>query len=135
MDMSTITSWLASNLNIIVDNAIASLIATIIFAWIYSTISYIKLAAKKASLRTVFGIFVVFVEISIVMFGAYMWGSTFQISKVTNPSFIWNSILASIEMIILYIGILLIIVGDLIINKVKTLQMMRKLNERLNASK
>ncbi len=112
-----------SNWNIIVDEAIASLIV----AGIFYIISYVRKKATKGSiLRTAIGTVVIFVGVFLVITGAQLWNSTFQISKATNPSFIWNSLIASVGMIVLYIiGILLVIFGGLIINREKAMKVIQ----------
>ncbi len=116
-----------SNWNIIVDEAIASFIV----AGIFYIISYVRKKATKGSiLRTAIGTVVIFVGVFLVITGAQLWNSTFQISKATNPSFIWNSLIASVGMIVLYIiGILLVIFGGLIINRERAMKVIQILYE------
>ena len=127
MDINTIISWIVSNWNIIVDEAIASLIV----AGIFYAISYVRKKATKGSvLRTAIGTVVIFIGVFLVITGSQLWNSTFQISKTTNPSFIWNSLIASVGMIVLYIiGILLVILGGLIINREKAMKVIQALYE------
>ena len=132
MDISAIASWIVSNWNIIVDEAIASLIV----AGVFYAISYIRKKATKGTvLRTVIGTIIIFIGVFLVITGAQLWNSTFQISKATSPSFIWNSLIASVGMIVLYVvGILLIILGGLIINKEKATKVLQVLYEHFKRS-
>jgi uncharacterized membrane protein YidH (DUF202 family) len=125
--IGAITSWLASNWNIIVDEAIASLIVAAIFY----VISYIrKKATSNTVMRTAIGTVIIFVGIFLIITGAQLWNSTFQISNATSPSFLWNSIIASVGMIVLdIIGILIVITGGLIINREKAGKVLQALYE------
>jgi uncharacterized membrane protein YidH (DUF202 family) len=127
-----VTSWLISNWNIILDEAIASLIV----AGIFFGISYVRKKATKGTvLRTAIGLIIIFLGIFLVITGAQLWNSTFQISKATNPSFIWNSLIASVGMIVLYIvGILLVIWGGLIINREKAMVVIQAFYEHFKRS-
>jgi len=125
--ISIVTSWLASNWNAIVNDVIVSLVIT----GISYVISYIRKKATKGTvLRTAIGAGIILTGTFLVMTGAQLWDSTFQISKTTNPSFIWNSLIASVGMIVLYIiGILLVIFGGLIINREKAMKVIQALYE------
>ena len=125
--ISIVTSWLASNWNAIVNDVIVSLVIT----GISYVISYIRKKATKGTvLRTAIGAGIILTGTFLVMTGAQLWDSTFQISKTTNPSFIWNSLIASVGMIVLYIiGILLVICGGLIINREKAMKVIQALYE------
>jgi uncharacterized membrane protein YidH (DUF202 family) len=82
--------------------------------------------------KTIGGLFVVLIGMVVVVYASFLWNSNFQLNKATNPSFVTNSLVVSVEYIILIIiGILAFICGGLIINKDKTLQIMRKLSENL----
>jgi len=131
MDISTIISWITSNWSIIVDGTIASLITSLVVAGIFYAIRYVRKKATKGSiLRTTIGTIIIFIGVFLVITGAQLWNSTFQISKATSPFFIWNNLIASVGMIVLYIvGILLVILGGLIINKEKAMKMIRALYE------
>ena len=82
--------------------------------------------------KTIGGLALMLVGVGIIVYAFLLWNSNFQLSKATNPNFVINSMIVSVEYIILIIiGILAFIGGGLVINKDKTLQIMRKLSENL----
>lgn len=82
--------------------------------------------------KTILGLILMLVGVGIIVYAFLLWNSNFQLSKATNPNFVINSMVVSIEYIVLIIiGILSFIGGGLIINKNKTLQIMRKLSEKM----
>ncbi len=82
--------------------------------------------------KTIGGLALMLVGVGIIVYAFLLWNSNFQLSKATNPNFVINSMIVSVEYIILIIiGILAFIGGGLIINKDKTLQIMRNLSENL----
>ena len=82
--------------------------------------------------KTIGGLALMLVGVGIIVYAFLLWNSNFQLSKATNPNFVINSMVVSIEYIVLIIiGILSFIGGGLIINKNKTLQIMRKLSEKM----
>jgi len=125
--ISIVTSWLAFNWNTIVEEVVASLVVTGIFY----VVGYVKKKATEGTvLRTAIGTGIIFIGIFLVITGTRLWNSTFQISKTTNPSFIWNNLIASVGMLVLYIiGILLVIFGGLFINREKTMKVIKALSE------
>ena len=82
--------------------------------------------------KTILGLILMLAGVGIIVYAFLLWNSNFQLSKATNPNFVINSMVVSVEYIILIIiGILAFIGGGLIINKDKTLQIMRNLSENL----
>ena len=82
--------------------------------------------------KTIGGLALMLVGVGIIVYAFLLWNSNFQLSKATNPKLVINSMIVSVEYIILIIiGILAFIGGGLIINKDKTLQIMRNLSENL----
>lgn len=81
--------------------------------------------------KAILGLIFMLIGAGIIVYAFLLWNSNFQLSKATNPNFVINSMVVSIEYIVLIIvGILAFIGGGLIINKNKTLQIMRKLSEK-----
>ena len=80
--------------------------------------------------KIIVGLVLMVVGVGIIIYAFLLWNSNFQLSKVTNPNFVINSMIVSVEYIILIIiGILAFIGGGLIINKDKALQIMKKLSK------
>lgn len=125
--MSIVTSWLAANWNIIVDEAIASLIV----AGIFYAISYVRKKATRGTiLRTAIGTIIIFIGIFVLVIGVQVWDSAFQITKATSPSFLSSSLIGAGESIVLdFIGLILIIEGGLIINREKAMKVIQALYE------
>jgi uncharacterized membrane protein YidH (DUF202 family) len=120
-------SWLASNWNTIANGVVIELIVAAILSVLYYVTRIVK---RNATVKTVLGIAIIFIGTFIVITGAHLWDSTFQVSKATSPFFIWSSLIASIGMIVLYIvGILVIIYGGYLINKERTKQVLKILYE------
>ena len=80
--------------------------------------------------KIIVGLVLMVVGVGIIIYAFLLWNSNFQLSKATNPNFVINSMIVSVEYIILIIiGILAFIGGGLIINKDKALQIMKKLSK------
>ena len=133
MDLiSAFTSWLASNWDTIVNGVVIELIVAAIISAIYFVTRVVK---RNATVKTILGIIAIFVGVFIVITGTQLWNSTFQVSKATSPSFVWNSLIAAGGMIVLYIvGILVIIYGGYLINKERTKQVLQILYEHFKRS-
>ena len=83
--------------------------------------------------KAILGLIFMLIGVGIIVYAFLLWNSNFQLSKATNPNFVINSMVVSIEYIVLIIvGILAFIGGGLIINKNKTLRMLGILYTRLN---
>ena len=125
--VSAVMSWLASNWDTIANGVVIELIVAAILSVVYYVTRVVK---HNTTVKTVLGAVLIFIGVFIIITGAQLWNSTFQVSKATNPSFIWNSLVASVGMITLYIvGILVIIYGGYLINKERTKQVLQILYE------
>lgn len=83
--------------------------------------------------KTIGGLALMLVGVGIIFYAFLLWNSNFQLSKATNPNFVINSMVVSVEYILLIIiGILAFIGGGLIINKDETLRIMGILYTKLN---
>jgi len=98
--VSTVMSWLASNWNTIANGVVIELIVAAILSAVYYVTRVVK---RSATVKTVLGVALIFIGVFIVITGAQLLDSTFQVSKATSPSFIWESLIASVGMIVLYI--------------------------------
>lgn len=80
--------------------------------------------------KTIGGLVLMLVGVVIIVYAFFLWDSNFQLSKATSPNFIINSLIVSVEYIVLIIiGILAFIGGGLMINKNKALEIMSRLNK------
>lgn len=130
--ISTFTTWLASNWNTIASGVVIELIVGAMISTVYYITRIVK---RNATAKTVLGAILIFIGASIIVTGAQLWNNTFQVSKSTNLSFIWNSLIAAGGMVVLYIvGILVIIYGGYLINKERTKQVLQILYEHFKRS-
>ncbi len=114
------------------DGVVIDLIVTAILSAVYFLTRAVK---RNVTVKTVLGIIVIFIGVFTIITGAQLWNSTFTIKNATNPSFITNSIIASVGMIVLYIvGVLLVIAGGYLINKERTKQILQLLYEHFKRS-
>ncbi len=86
--------------------------------------------------KTIGGLALMLVGVGIIVYAFLLWNSNFQLSKATNPNFVINSFEVSIEYISLVIvGVLVVIAGDLIIDKKNALSIMSIITRRSNGKK
>ncbi len=80
--------------------------------------------------RYIGGIILIVVGGFIIIYGAQIWQSSYQIKNVSNPNFLLDAAISSIETIEMYvIGVLFVIGGGILINTEVTLKLMVYIHE------